>query len=115
MDDSVSDEGGCLYPEFAMHDIRQGQPVRLLVRGQLTPLSGVLVHRARIVDCRGPNSEGAVAGNQSATLLPRDGDFSNPGDLSPGMTGLAKVVVARRSLAGLAFLFGRDLLWRKIW
>jgi hypothetical protein len=41
--------------------------------------------------------------------------LKNDGELKPGMTGIAKVLVARRSLAGFAFEFSRDLISRKIW
>ena len=103
-------------PEFAMHEVRNGQRVRLLVRGQVRPLTGVLSNVAptsSLADgllpkeqLQGINPPRYYAG----TVL-----LSNPGDLSAGMTGLAKVEVARRCLLGFAYEFGRDLLWRKIW
>jgi len=41
--------------------------------------------------------------------------LKNEGNLKPGMTGTAKVLVARRSLAGFAFQFTNDLISRRIW
>lgn len=104
-------------PEFEMHDVRLGQPVRLLVHGRVRPLSGVL-------------SSIAPAYSTAEALIPRDQlQGINPpryyvgtvllanggGQLSAGMTGAGKVVVAHRSLFGFAYRFSRDLVWRKIW
>jgi len=41
--------------------------------------------------------------------------LANDGQLNAGMTGSAKVLVARRSLLGFAYRFSRDLVWRKVW
>jgi putative peptide zinc metalloprotease protein len=116
VDDSSHMKADVYIPEFAMHDIRQGQPVRLLVRGQMTPVAGVLSAIAPASSI----AEGLVPKEQLQGINPPryyagTVVLQNSGGLSPGMTGLAKVMVARRSLAGFAFLFGRDLLWRKIW
>jgi hypothetical protein len=41
--------------------------------------------------------------------------LTNAGKLREGMTGTAKIFVARRSIAGLAWTFIRDLVDRRIW
>jgi putative peptide zinc metalloprotease protein len=103
-------------PEFQMHDVRVSQPVRLLVYGRVRPLAGVL-------------SAVAPASSPATGLLPKDqlqginppryyvGTvlLANDAQLNAGMTGSAKVLVARRSLLGFAYRFSRDLVRRKIW
>jgi hypothetical protein len=41
--------------------------------------------------------------------------LTNPDQLKEGMTGTAKIFVARRSIAGLAWNFVHDLVDRRIW
>ena len=103
-------------PEFQMHDIRVLQRVRLLVHGRVQPLVGVL-------------SRVAPASSLAEGLLPKEElqginppryyvgtvMLPNDGPLTAGMTGSAKILVARRSLLGFAYRFSRDLIWRKIW
>jgi hypothetical protein len=42
-------------------------------------------------------------------------ELQNRGDLREGMSGNAKIMIGRRSIAGLAWHFGRDLLGRRMW
>src|SRR5258708_1635812 len=103
-------------PEFAMHDVRPGQSVRLLVGGRVAPLSGILASLAPASSM----ADGLVPQEQLQRINPpryyvSPVLFGNSGQFSPGMTGSAKVLVARRSALGSAYQFGRDLLWRKIW
>ncbi len=104
-------------PEFAMHDVRLDAPVRLLIRGQLVPLSGVL---SLISPASAPIAEGLVPKGQLQGLNPPRYYLgtvllNNDGSLMEGMTGSAKVLVGKRSLAGFGFRLARDLVWRKIW
>jgi len=104
-------------PEFSMHDVRLDAPVRLLIRGQLVPLSGVL---SLISAASAPIAEGLVPKEQLQGLNPPRYYLgivllNNDGSLMEGMTGSAKVLVGRRSLAGFSFRFVRDLVGRKIW
>jgi len=41
--------------------------------------------------------------------------LTNPGALREGMTGAAKILVTYRSIAGFSWIFGRDLIERKLW
>jgi hypothetical protein len=104
-------------PEFAMHDLRLGSQVRLLVSGRVTPLSGVL---SLISPAVSPIAEGLVPKEQLQGINPPRYYLGtvlikNDGDLMAGMTGSGKVLIAKRSLAGSGYRFGRDLLKRKVW
>jgi len=104
-------------PEFALRELRLHAPVSLLVRGRMTPLSGVL------------SSISPVSAEVPAGLVPRDSlqglnpphfytgtvVLINDGGLMEGMTGSAKVFVRRRSLAGFGFRWTGDLIRRKLW
>jgi putative peptide zinc metalloprotease protein len=114
----VSELKAQLYlPEFAMHDIRVGQTVRLLLRGRVVPISGVL---SLLSPTSVPIAEGLVSKEQLQGINPPRYFLGtvwlkNDGELSPGSVGTAKVLVTRRTLAGLALRFGRDLVDRRVW
>lgn len=104
-------------PEFSMHEVKEGQQVRLLASGRLassySPLSSVSPLVASLPDelqskerLQGLNPPRFSVGT---ALLRNDGRFFL------GMNGTAKILVGRRSLAGFAAQFGRDLLQRKVW
>jgi len=104
-------------PEFSMNEVRLNGPVRLLLSGQIAPLSGVL---ASVSPTSATVAEGLVPKDQLQGINPPryyvgTVFLKNDGRLMPGMTGSAKVLVERRSLAGFCFRFGRDLMDRKIW
>jgi len=115
--DTSQMEARVYLPEFAMHDLRLGVPVRLLVRGEMAPRSGVL---SLISPSAAPIAEGLVPKDQlqginppryyMGTVLVR-----NDGRLMAGMTGSAKIWVGRRSLAGSCFRSVREVVERKIW
>ncbi len=104
-------------PEFSLHDAHPGEQVRLLPQGQVTPVSGVL---SQISPAAAPIADGLIQKNQLqginaprfylGTVL-----LANNGSLMPGMTGSAKILAGKRSLAGLAFRFGGEFIQRKIW
>jgi putative peptide zinc metalloprotease protein len=104
-------------PEFAMHQLHLGSPVRLLVSGQVTPLSGVL---SLISPAAAPIAEGLIPKEQLQGInppryYPGTVLVKNDGNLMAGMTGSAKILIGKRSLAGFGYRFSRDLLERKIW
>jgi putative peptide zinc metalloprotease protein len=103
--------------EFSMHDVRLDAPVRLLIHGQLSALSGAL---SLISPASTPIAEGLVPKEQLQGINPPRYYLgivllNNDGSLMEGMTGSAKVLADRRSLAGFGFRFARDLVRRKIW
>jgi putative peptide zinc metalloprotease protein len=104
-------------PEFAMHDVRVGQTVRLLLRGRLAPVSGVL---SSILPTSVPIAEGMSSKDQLQGINPPRYFLGtvwlkNNEALFPASAGTAKVRVARRSLAALSLRFCRDLVDRRLW
>src|SRR5579863_4127025 len=104
-------------PEFSMNQVRLNMPVRLLISGRVAPLAGVL---ASVSPASATVAEGLVPKDQLQGINPPHYYLgtvllNNDGSLLQGMTGTAKVLVERRSLAGICFRFGRDLIQRKIW
>jgi len=103
-------------PEFSMHEVHAGQQVRMLINGRMTPQTAVL---SRISPAT-VSAEGLVPKEQLEGINPPRYYLGvvilkNNGEMIPGMSGLAKVLVARRSLAGFCFRFGRDMVERKLW
>jgi multidrug efflux pump subunit AcrA (membrane-fusion protein) len=115
--DTSQMEAQIYLPEFAMHDLLLGAHVRLLVQGRVAPLSGVL---SLISPASAPIAEGLVPKARLQGIDPPryylgTVPVKNDSDLMAGMTGSAKVLTGRRSLAGICFRFGRDLIERKVW
>ena len=104
-------------PEFAMHDVRVGAPVRMKVRSQLLPVSAVISSISADWTPLDPalSQKEQLAGINPPRFYAADVRLSAGADLRPGMTGMAKIRVGRRSLASLSLRFGRDLIARRIW
>lgn len=104
-------------PEFSMHEVREGQQVRLLTSGHLTSshssLSSVSPMVASLPDGLLPREQ--LQGLTPPRFYVGTALLRNDGRLFSGMNGNAKILVGRRSLAGFAAEFGRDLLQRKVW
>lgn len=103
-------------PEFAMQDVRKGQKVRLLVQGEVMPHSG----RISSVAPTFAFADELLVRNQLQGINPprfyvADVWLRNNGEMKSGMTGLAKVLVGRRSLAGFGYQLVRDSTLRKLW
>jgi putative peptide zinc metalloprotease protein len=104
-------------PEFSMHELRLGAPVRLLLPGRIVPLSATL---SWISATSEPIAEGLIPKEQLQGINPPryyvgTAMLRNNGELREGASGLAKVLVKRRSLSGFLYRFGSDLVQRKIW
>jgi putative peptide zinc metalloprotease protein len=104
-------------PEFEMHNVRIGERVRLLPQGWLAPVSGAL---SRVAPTSSPAPEGLLPKEQLQGINPPRYYLAtvwieNNSELLPGATGIAKILVGRRSLAGLGARFGREFFQRKIW
>jgi putative peptide zinc metalloprotease protein len=115
--DEVDQVKASVYiPEFAMHDLRNGQKVRMLATGQVAPLSGVVSSvTPRFVLAEGLVSKDQLQGINPPRYYVATAWLKNNGELRSGMTGRAKVLVAHRSLTGFAFEFTRDLISTRIW
>jgi len=104
-------------PEYAMHQIRVGEKVRLLAEGQLSPTSGVL---SLLSPAPVPLTEGLVAKEQLQGINPPRYFLGtvllkNDGNLRVGVAGTAKLWTGRKSLAGFGWRFGRELVERRLW
>lgn len=105
-------------PEFDMKDVRLGAQVRLQPQSHMLPLNGSL---ASIAPDSTEIEPGLIPKDQLKGITPPRfyvGSVfvkNSLGDLRDGMTGNAKILVARRSIAGLTWVFTRDLVERRIW
>jgi putative peptide zinc metalloprotease protein len=104
-------------PEFAMHEVHRGAKVRLLIDGRMAPISGLL---SQLAPASAPMGGGLITKDQLQGINPPRFYVGtvlvkNDGGLLPGMTGSAKLLAARRSLAGLSYRSIRDFVGRKVW
>jgi multidrug resistance efflux pump len=104
-------------PEFAMHDIRVGAPVRLRVESRLLPVNGIL--RSISADWAPFDSsfgqKEQLAGINPPRFYMADCWMGRAADLRPGMTGIAKIRVGRRSIGSFSLRFIRELIGRRVW
>jgi putative peptide zinc metalloprotease protein len=103
--------------EFAAPRVRTGAPIALLMDGRFKGME------SRVEGMRLEPQEMAAA-VETVTKIKGDGvlnyyiadaTVANDGSLRDGMTGTAKILVRRRSLAGLIGQEARDFFERKIW
>jgi len=104
-------------PEYAMYDIRVGEPVRLRVASRLQPVSTVLhsvsADWAPLDPSLGEKEQ--LTGINPPRFYTAEAWLDQTAGLRPGMTGMAKIQVGRRSLGSLTLRFIRDLVARRIW
>jgi biotin carboxyl carrier protein len=126
VDDTSEMKAQVYIPEFAMHDVQVGQRVKLLVEGQFLPIGGIvsslsaasthlpegLLSKEQLQGINPPRYFVATVWLRNVAAQAEPGARS---PLLPGATGTAKVLVARRSVAGFCWRFGRDLVDRKVW
>ena len=104
-------------PEYAMHDVRVGLPVRLRPQSRWLPVSGVIHSISADWVPLDPalGQKDQLAGINPPRFYAADAWLPASSDLSPGMTGSAKIQVGRRSGASFLWRFGRDLAARRVW
>ena len=104
-------------PEFTMHEVHEGARVRVLVDGTLRPISARLTQLAPALDATGGGlvTKDQLRGINPPRFYTGTAILENDGNLMPGMAGSAKILVARRSLAGLSYRFAREFVGRKFW
>jgi multidrug resistance efflux pump len=103
-------------PEFAMRDVQLGSEVRLLPDSYSKPLTASL---SAVAPASTTVEPGLIPKDQLKGIAPPrfyagSASLTNL-ELKEGMTGTAKIFVARRSIAGLAWIFVHDLVDRRIW
>ncbi|HEX8817126.1 MAG TPA: HlyD family efflux transporter periplasmic adaptor subunit [Terriglobales bacterium] len=105
-------------PEFAMKEVRLGAEIRLQPHSRVTTVPGVL---STVSPAPSEIEPGLIPKDQlKGIIAPRfyvgSVFVANPtGELKGGMTGDAKIFVARRSLTGLAWIFTRNIVARRLW
>lgn len=112
-------------PEFAMHDVRIGQKVRLLVEAQFRPITGTL---SSLTAASTTLPQGLLTKEQLQGINPprcfvgtvwlsnaQAPDQKDSTRLLAGAAGSAKIMIARRSIAGFLGRFARELVDRKLW
>lgn len=104
-------------PEFSMRDVRLGAPVRLHAESQFKPWAGTLASLAPASSSieAGLVDKAQLEGLRVPKFYIGNVELQNQGDLREGMSGNAKILVARRSAAALAWRFARDLAGRRVW
>ena len=104
-------------PEFAMHDIRVGAPVRLRVDSRLRPVTGILRSISADWAPFDPSfgQKEQLAGINPPRFYMAECWLDAAADLRPGMTGIAKIRVGRRSIGGFGWRFIGDLVRRRVW
>jgi putative peptide zinc metalloprotease protein len=104
-------------PEFAMHDIHVGAPVRLRVQSGILPVTGTLGAISADWAPLDPsfNQKEQLAGINPPRFYMAESWLDPAADLRPGMTGIAKIRIGRRSIGSFSFRFMRDLVRRRAW
>ncbi len=115
--DNANMKGQIYLPEFAMHDVHIGERVRLLPQGRVRPVSGMLslLSPTSVLIADGLGSKEQLQGINPPRYFLGTVWLKNDGELLPGATGTAKVLVARRSLGSFGLRFCRELVYRKMW
>ncbi len=115
--DNTNMKGQIYIPEFAMHDVHIGETVRLLPQGRVRPVSGMLslLSPTSVLIADGLGSKEQLQGINPPRYFLGTVWLKNDGELLPGVTGTAKVLVARRSLGSFGLRFCRELVYRKMW
>jgi putative peptide zinc metalloprotease protein len=104
-------------PEFGMRDVRLGAPVRLHAESQFSAWAGTLTSLAPASAAIEPGliEKAQLEGIRVPKFYLGTVELQNQGDLREGMSGNAKILVGRRSVAGFAWRFARDLAGRRMW
>ena len=104
-------------PEFGMRDVRVGAPVRLHAESQFQSWAGTLASLAPAAASIEPGlfERAQLEGIRVPKFYLGNVELQNRGDLREGMSGNAKILVGRRSAAGFAWRFARDLVGRRMW
>jgi hypothetical protein len=117
----VADEGTMVariyIPEFGIRDVKLGTRARLQMSSRLLPLSGTLAALAPVESVIDPGlvEKAELNGITPPPYYVGSVRIANDGSLREGMTGTAKLLVGRRSLAEMIWRFGRDSFLRRFW
>jgi putative peptide zinc metalloprotease protein len=104
-------------PEFAMHDVHVGAPVRLRVESRVLAVNGTVQSLSADWAPLDPSfsQKEQLAGINPPRYYMAESWLAPAVDLRPGMTGTAKIRVGRRSMGSFSLRFMRDLVGRRVW
>ena len=104
-------------PEFAMHDVHVGAPVRLRVESRVLAVNGTVQSLSADWAPLDPSfsQKEQLAGINPPRYYMAESWLAAAVDLRPGMTGTAKIRVGRRSMGSFSLRFLRDLVGRRVW
>lgn len=104
-------------PEFGMRDVRLGARIRLQPESRALPLTATLLSVAPEPTVAAPGllPKEQLQGINPPRFYLGSAVVRNTGELREGMTGTAKILVRRRSVAGFTWIFTHDLIDRKMW
>ncbi len=104
-------------PEFSMRDVRIGNQVRMLLAGQGRSIPGTVVSLSPLTSPI-PTSlveKSAYEGIRPPQYYLAIVSFNPPAPMAEGLSGTAKILVARHSLAALGWMLLHDMAARKVW
>lgn len=104
-------------PEFAMHDVHVGAPIRLRVEARMLPVNGTVQSISADWAPLDPSfsQKEQLAGINPPRYYMAECWLAHAVDLRPGMTGTAKIRVGRRSIGSFSLRFLRNLVGRRLW
>ena len=104
-------------PEFAVNEVRPGQPVRLLLDGHYQPFDTKVsdVFPASTTLAPGLESATSYKGLANSSYFVAESYVTNDGSLRDQMSGNAKIQTERQSIAGLIGRELREFVGRKVW
>jgi len=104
-------------PEFAVNEVRNGQPIRLLLDGRYKPFDArvaAILPASTSLDA-GLEPATSYKGLANARYFVVEAYLPNDGSLRDQMSGTAKIRVGRQSLAGLLGREVQEFVGRKVW
>jgi multidrug efflux pump subunit AcrA (membrane-fusion protein) len=104
-------------PEFAVNEVRNGQPIRLLLDGRYKPFDArvaAILPASTSLDA-GLEPATSYKGLANARYFVVEAYLPNDGSLRDQMSGTAKIRVGRQSLAGLLGREAQEFIGRKVW
>jgi putative peptide zinc metalloprotease protein len=104
-------------PEYEVNEVRVGQPVRLMLEGRVGPISSKVseVLPASTDVAPGLESPTSYKGLANTRFYVAESILPNDGSLIDQMSGTAKILIGRQSLAGWATREAGEFIGRKIW
>jgi len=104
-------------PEYGVRDVKAGSRVRLQMSSRLLPISATLASLGLVNSAIDPGlmEKAELNGITPPPYYIGLVNIPNDGSLREGMTGTAKLLIGRRSLAEMIWRFVRDSFLRRFW